>query len=122
MELFGSESGFCAQTAEFWQLIGNILLVVKIVIPVALIIIGIIMLGKAVISTDEKEVKKCFNSMFKKFLTAVLIFFMPSLISTLFGIVNGFDELKNDYNVCQKCISNPKGDFCENKVMANQDA
>ncbi|MBE6155913.1 MAG: hypothetical protein E7164_04070 [Firmicutes bacterium] len=118
MDLIGTENGFCAQTAGFWQLVGNILLVFKILIPVALIILGIIILGKAVISSDEKEMKKGFNSMLKKFLIAVLIFFIPSIVTTLFGIVNGFNELKADYNVCQKCVAHPKSDYCENKVIA----
>ncbi|MBE6148505.1 MAG: hypothetical protein E7167_03315 [Firmicutes bacterium] len=118
METFGTEHGFCAQTVEFWQLIGNILLVLKIIIPVILIVIGIITLGKAVISTDDKDMKNGFNSIIKKFVTAVLIFFLPTIITTLFGIVNGFEDLKSDYNVCQKCISNPKGDFCQSKVIA----
>ncbi|MBQ6841424.1 MAG: hypothetical protein IJO63_04855 [Bacilli bacterium] len=118
METFGTEAGFCAQTAVFWQVVGNILLIVKILVPVALICIGIITLGKAVISTDEKDMKNGFNSIIKKFLTAVVIFFLPTIITTMFGIVNGFGELKSDYNVCQKCISNPKGDFCQSKVIA----
>ena len=122
MELFGTENGFCAQTAEFWQLVGNILLVFKIIVPVILICIGIITLGKAVISTDEKDMKNGFNSMIKKFITAVCIFFLPTIITTMFGIVNGFDELQKDYNVCQKCITNPKGEYCESKVVAIVDA
>lgn len=118
MELFGTEQGFCSQTAEFWQLVGNLLLVFKIIIPVILIVLGIIMLGKAVISSDDKDMKKCFGSIFKKFIAAVFIFFLPTIITTFFGIVNGFDDLKNDYNVCRKCISSPKSNFCQNKVIA----
>lgn len=118
MGLIGTENGFCAQTAVLWQLIGNVLLIFKIVIPVILIVIGIITLGKAVISTDEKDMKNGVNSMVKKFLVAVLIFFIPNIVTTLFGIVSGFNELKSDYNVCQKCISHPKGDYCESKVIA----
>ena len=33
-----------------------------------------------------------------------------------------FDELQKDYNVCQKCITNPKGEYCESKVVAIVDA
>lgn len=118
MSSFGTESGFCAQTAIFWQLVGNILLIIKILVPVALICIGIITLGKAVISTDEKDMKNGFNSIIKKFLISVFIFFLPTIVTTMFGVVNGFDDLRSDYNVCQKCISNPKGNYCKSKVIA----
>lgn len=122
MDLFGTESGFCSQTAVLWQFIGQALLVLKIIIPIVLIVLGIITLGKAVISTDEKEMKKGFNSMLKKFIIAVFIFFIPTIVTALFGIVNGFNELKDDYNVCESCISHPKGEYCVNKVLAIQDA
>ena len=58
------------------------------------------------------------NDLIWKFIAAIIIFFLPTIITTMFGIVNGFGELKSDYNVCQKCISNPKGDFCQSKVIA----
>ena len=118
MELIGTEKGFCAQTAVFWQFIGQVITIFKIVIPVILIVIGIITLGKAVISTDEKDMKNGVNSMIKKFITAVVIFFLPTIVTALFGIVNDFNELKDDYAVCQKCIAQPKGDYCKSKVIA----
>jgi len=122
MELFGTEAGFCSQTAVLWQFIGQALLVIKIIVPVTLIVLGIITLGKAVISTDEKEIKNGFNSMIKKFIISVMIFFIPTIVTALFGIVNGFNELKNDYDVCEACISHPKSDYCVSKVVAIEDA
>lgn len=116
--VFGTENGFCAATATFWQFVGYFLLVFKIVIPSILIIIGIITLGKAVISSDDKDMKNGVRSMIKKFVVAVVIFFIPSIVGALFGFVQDFKEVKADYNVCSKCISNPKGSYCETKVLA----
>lgn len=113
---FGTENGFCAQTATLWQFVGYILLIMKIIVPAALIIIGIITLGKAVISSEEKDMKNGVKSMIKKFITAVIIFFIPTIVSALFGFVRGFDEVKEDYTVCSKCISNPRSNYCETKV------
>lgn len=118
---FGTENGFCAQTAGVWQLIGYLLLMFKVVIPSILIVIGIITLGKAVISSDDKDMKTGVRSMIKKFVVAVFIFFIPSIVTALFGFVNGFNEIKDDYNVCSRCISNPKSAYCEKKVIALQD-
>ena len=116
MNYIGTEYGFCAQTSSFWQLVGYFLLVVKIVIPVALIIIGIITLGKAVISSDEKDTKKGINSLIKKFLVAAVIFFVPNIITALFSVVSNFNDVKDDYIVCNKCMSHPNSDFCKKKV------
>lgn len=122
MESFGTEYGFCAQTASLWQMIGIILLVVKIVIPVILIILGIITLGKVVISTEDKEIKQGINSMIKKCLIAVIIFFVPTIVSAVFGLVGGFQELEDDYAVCEACVAHPKGKYCVSKVIAMEDA
>jgi len=122
MDLYGTEYGLCMQTASFWQLIGYGLMIFKIVIPVILIVIGIIVLGKAVISDDEKDMKKGINSLIKKFILSVVIFFLPNIISSLFGIVSEFDEIKNDFAVCKHCISHPKSERCEGYVELSKDA
>ena len=121
MELFGTEAGFCSQTAGLWQLVGYFIMIVKIIIPISLIITGILTLGKAVISNDEKENKNRYKTLLKCLVTAVVIFFIPSIITALFGMVNGFNELRPDYNVCQKCMMHPKSDYCTKKVLALQE-
>ena len=120
MEYYGTEAGFCSQTASLWQLVGYFLMIVKIIIPAVLIIMGIITLGKAVISNDEKESKKGYITIVRKIVTAVVIFFVPSIVTALFSIINEFNELKPDYNVCRKCMTNPYSDYCNNKVLAMQ--
>ena len=49
----GTENGFCHNTAVVWQFLGRIVLILKIVIPVILIVLGIIGLGKAVLADDD---------------------------------------------------------------------
>lgn len=118
MEYYGTAYGFCSQTANVWQLLGYFIMIFKIVLPVILIILGMFTLGKAVVSDDEKDMKKGINSMLKKFVVSVVIFFLPTIISALFGIVSGFDELKSDYNICEDCMVHPKGESCTTKVLA----
>ena len=120
MDLFGTEYGFCAQTASFWQQVGIVFLIIKIIIPIIFIIVGIITLGKAVISDDEKDAKKGFSLLVKKFLISVLIFFLPTIITALFNLVSGFDELKSDYLVCNRCLTHPKSEYCANMVLSFQ--
>ncbi len=120
MELFGTEAGFCSQTAGLWQLVGYLFMIFKIVIPISLIVTGILTLGKAVISNDEKENKKGYSTLLKSIITAVVIFFIPSIVTALFGVVDGFNELRPDYDVCKRCMTNPKSDYCTSKVIALQ--
>ena len=49
------------EMAEIWQFIGYVLYVFKIAIPLLLIIFGMIDLGKAVIASDDKEIKNALS-------------------------------------------------------------
>ena len=112
---FWTSSGFCHQTAAIFQFIGYIVMVFKILIPVILIVIGIIALGKAVISDDDKEIKTAVNKLIKKFIVAVFVFFIPSIVSAVFSLVSSFNEVKPDYTVCIDCITSPRKCSIPNK-------
>ena len=98
---------FCAETAEIWTVIGNVLNVFKIVIPLLLIIFGMIDLGKAVISSDEKQISKSTQTIIKRLIAAVVIFFIPTIVSVVFGLIASFGEQRGDFNICKECISHP---------------
>lgn len=98
---------FCSDTANLWQFVGYILLVFKIVIPIILIIFGMIDLGKAVTSSKDDEIKKATQALAKRAIAAVVIFFIPTIVGAIFGIVDGFQEVKGQYDICSKCITSP---------------
>ena len=106
----GTSDGFCAHTASIFQLLGTILIVFKIIIPILLIIFGMIDLGKAVIATDSKQVKESVNHFVKRCVVAVIIFFLPTIIGAIFGLVENFKDAKADYEVCRLCVVNPNGE------------
>ena len=56
---------------------------VQLFIPIILIILGTIDLGKAVIASDDKEVKAAQGRLIKRFIYAALIFFVTTLVSVL---------------------------------------
>ena len=114
----GTDKGFCYQTSGIWQFAGYAVMVLKIVIPAILIILGIVALGKAVIAADDKEIKTAVNSLIKKFFAAVIIFFIPAIVSALFGVVAQFNDVQNDYEVCVNCITRPTKDPCKTAVNA----
>lgn len=107
----GGADGFCAATANIWQLVGYVLLVFKIVIPLLLIIFGMIDLGKAVIASKEDEIKKATGSLVRRAIAAVIIFLLPTLISFIMTVIGGFgSEASEDYEVCKACITSPGGE------------
>lgn len=79
--------GFCADTANIWHLLGMVVTIIKIVIPLLLIILGMVDLGKAVISSDEKAINKAVGSLLKRFIAAVVVFFIPTIVNAIFGII-----------------------------------
>ena len=63
-----------------FQIIGYCLFIVKIVVPVILIIMGTLDLGKAFISSDDKAIKTSINILVKRAIAGVVIFFIPTII------------------------------------------
>ncbi len=60
---------------------------VQIGIPILLIVFGTLDLGKAVIASDEKEVKAAQGRLVKRFIYAAAVFFVVTLVSVVMGIV-----------------------------------
>jgi len=102
-------TNFCSDSANIWQFVGWILFVFKIAIPIILIILGMIDLGKAVVGSAEDEIKKATTSLVKRAIAAVVIFFIPTIVSVIFGIVPGVDD---QWEVCRACVSNPRNTTC----------
>ncbi len=113
--LIGDAINFCAETASIWQFIGYILLIFKIVIPLLLLILGMVDLGKAVVASDDKAIKKSTTQLAIRAVAAVVIFFVPTLIGFIFSIVAGFqdDEIKANYAKCKTCLVSPTGAGCD---------
>lgn len=74
---------------------------VMVVIPIALILYGTIDLGKAVIASDEKEVKAAQSRLIKRFIYAALIFFVPMLVGVVMNLVSAGGE--GDTTSWQSC-------------------
>ena len=109
-------SEFCARSTDIWQIVGKILFVFKIVIPLLIIIFGMIDLGKAVISSEEKAIKEATSSIIRRLIAAVVIFFIPTIVGAVFSLIGEFDkEQKGDYTICKDCLVHPYEDAtCSN--------
>lgn len=82
----------CGGLAPIVRLIKNgVFPIIQIGIPIILIVLGTIDLGKAVISSDEKQVKAAQSSLIKRCIYAVAIFFVTTIVSLLMSIVGTAD-------------------------------
>lgn len=61
--------------------------IIQIGIPIILIALGTIDLGKAVIASDEKEVKSAQKRLIQRCIYAVAIFFIVTLVTIVMGLV-----------------------------------
>lgn len=60
----------------------------QIGIPILLIVLGTIDLGKAVISSDDKEVKQAQSRLIKRFIYAAAVFFVVTFVTVVMNIVS----------------------------------
>ncbi len=78
----------CRGLTPFVRIIKNgVFPLIQIGIPIVLIVLGSIDLGKAVISSDEKEVKAAQSRLIKRCIYAVLIFFIVTLVTLIMNLV-----------------------------------
>ncbi len=61
--------------------------IIKIGVPIILIIMGSIDLGRAVISSDDKEIKGATSKLIKRAIAAVAVFFAVTIVDVVMGLV-----------------------------------
>lgn len=67
-------------------------------IPILLIVLGTVDLGKAVIASEDKEVKAAQTRLIKRIIYAVVIFFITTIVSLVFNLVADYSGQDNDGN------------------------
>jgi len=100
---------FCAKTAIIWQIVGWVVLIIKIIIPLLLIILGVVDFSKAVISGKDDETKKALKILMWRGIAGVAIFFIPTIVTLFMGFIVNFKDsgAEADFNVCKTCILDP---------------
>ena len=64
----------------------GLLPIIQVGIPIILIIMGSIDLGKAVLSSDDKEIKGAVSKLIKRAIAAVAVFFVGTFVSLIMGL------------------------------------
>lgn len=74
--------------ADLRELIDELLTYPKIIVPVLVIVLGMLDLGKAVIASKEDEMRKAQATFIKRVILGVVIFFVPVIVNVLMDIAD----------------------------------
>lgn len=78
---------YCEDLAPIIKLIKHgFIPLLQIGIPIVLIVLGMIDLGKAVIASKEDEIKKAQGMLIKRLIYAIAVFFVVTIVTVVFGI------------------------------------
>ncbi len=71
-----------------FNLVGKIIQIFQIAIPIILVVMGLVSLGKAVVASKDDEVKKATSGLIKKLILAAAIFFVVAIVKLVIGLVS----------------------------------
>ncbi len=101
---------FCSNSGvlTIFTILGFAVTALKIVIPIILIILGMLDMGKAVTSGKDDEIKKQLVVFLKRAIAAIAVFFVPSIVGLIMQIIN---ENLTDSNACgySQCVQKITG-------------
>ena len=99
-----SDCGLTSDAAVIANLV-HAVINIKIFIPIVLIIFGMLDLGKAVMSNDEKTMKEAQGKLIKRFIYAVLVFLIVTLVQVVLGFVDKANQgTTGNAKTCVSCF------------------
>lgn len=104
---------FCTRSSSVWQLVGYVLYAAKIIIPVIIMILGVVDFVKAIFLSDEKSVQKAGITLLQRAIMGVAIFFVPTLVSLVIGLVSDMAEASEKIAGCETCLLRPTSQDCK---------
>ena len=103
---------FCGKTAAIWQLIGYALFALKVAVPIIIIVMASIEFGKAAISSDDKAIGKAAKNLVQKLVIGIVIFFIPTIVNIIIGIVGEMNDSSDEIAGCKTCLLDPLSGEC----------
>ena len=78
--------------ADLVNFIHNIIVLIKIAVPVILVIFGMLDLAKGVIAGKEDEIKKGQQVFIKRLIAGVIVFFIITIVQLVMGVISSEDD------------------------------
>ncbi len=109
----------CHDFAGTIRIGGILLFIVKIMLPVVIIIKATMSFVSVVTSGKPDDLKKKANKLMISLIAAIIIFFLPTIVNTLFGFIARYnDNITEDSKVCSACIFEPFSSECSSHINA----
>ena len=97
----------CGGLLPVVNVVRAVIRLIQWLIPIGLIIYGTIDLGKAVISSDDKEVKAAQGRLIKRFIYAAAVFFVVTFVTVVMDLVaKGGEGDTDSWASCWKAAGN----------------
>lgn len=95
----------CSALLPLIKLIKNgVIPLIQLGIPIILIILGMLDLGKAVVASKEDEIKNAQKLLVKRAIYAIAIFFVVLIVQVVFGLLSSAgDDYGQQGNSWQSC-------------------
>ena len=87
LQMLDEVSNFCTETQKVWALIGSVIRILQIAVPIIIILLGTIDLGKAVMAGDDKVIKESQKMFLTRLIYGVIVFFVIFIVRAVFSIV-----------------------------------
>ena len=97
-------SHFCEDAKQIFKLIGVVINILKIAIPIIIVLLAILDLGKAVMAGEEKQIKEAQKMLLKRIIYGVAIFFVVTILQVVFNLIGQSDYTSSR---CWECATNP---------------
>lgn len=79
---------YCTTLTPIISIVKTVLYVLQIGIPIVLVLMGTIDLGKAVLSSDDKAIKESTSRLVKRVIAAVAVFFVFTIVKLVMNIIS----------------------------------
>lgn len=115
VDLFDSN---CADFSDTIRIFGILLLIIKILLPLIIIVKTSFDLISVITKGEPDELKKKTNKFLVSIGCAILIFFIPTIVSSVFDFVSrvrGTSASTEDMQICISCLFDPLSDKCPKK-------
>lgn len=106
MDLYLLASDACGGLGPIIAVLKNLFNIIKILVPIFLLIMGVVDLSKAVLASDDKEIKAAQSKLVKRAIAAVAVFFAVTLVNVIMGLIGSGDGDGTSATDWAKCWEN----------------
>ena len=94
LQILGARE-FCEATQPIWSTVGTIITIIQWTIPIMIVLLGTLDLGKAVMAGKDDEIKSAQKMLIKRVIYGVVVFFVVVIVKAIFTGIGQTDATTN---------------------------